>query len=95
MKSFELIPYACNHSRLLVIKYPEKPGKDVSFVITTDEMKCLMQTIQSVLPMEVCEGSDIKHLNRRLREAEAKIVSLELAWEKFVKVFQSAHDILR
>jgi hypothetical protein len=78
MKSFKLRTYATGEhgfDRALTIS---DDGCAISNTVFTDEeLKCLMQTIQSVLPMEVCEGSDIKHLNRRLRAAEAKIVSLE------------------
>jgi predicted nucleic acid-binding Zn-ribbon protein len=58
-----------------------------------EELKELMRAIQSYLPMEVCESSDIKFLNRRLREVEEKIVSLESSNEQRKKDLKHAWNL--
>ena len=64
-----------------------------SFTITHEEAKELMREIQSYLPMEVCESSDIKFLNERLRKAEAKIVSLENSNEQRKKELKHSWNL--
>jgi hypothetical protein len=51
-------------------------------VLSLDEFSELMRTIQGILPMGVCESSDIKFLNGRLRKVEEQLVSVNIKYDK-------------
>ena len=50
--------------------------------LNDEELESLMRAIQSFLPMEVCESSDIKFLNGRLRKVEEQLVSVNIKYDK-------------
>jgi hypothetical protein len=89
MMEFKISNYGCSFAKLLTIKDSE--GTTLfQGVLEDPDFKCLMRTIQSHYPMEVCESSDIKFLNGRLRKAEEKITSLEIGLDGL----ESDHAIL-
>ena len=93
MMSFKLTHYGCSSARLLTIK---RNNDETVFqgVMEEEELKDLVRTIQSCLPMSVCESSDIKFLNERLRKVEDKVVTFEMNLDSIYDRIKGSEDAL-